>query len=161
MRECDHIVYCVPNLDEAVDYFEDLLGVRPTIGGSHLDHGTKNALINLGNKCYFEILAVDENNKEFAGDRWMGIDLIHKPKITRWSIKSDNLESDSNILGYHSSALGKIDGGSRITANGKLLSWNMVLPTSSPEVDLLPFMTDWSQSEMHPTDSLIDKCTLA
>jgi hypothetical protein len=55
------------------------LGVKPVIGGRHLLHGTKNALINLGNQCYLEILAKDEENPTFKGTRWMGIDLITQP----------------------------------------------------------------------------------
>lgn len=159
-RKIDHIVYCVSDLDKAIDNLKNLLGIRPVIGGSHLTKGTKNALLNLGNKCYLEILAIDSNNVDFEGQRWMGIDLIDGPKITRWSLKSENLKKDSEILGQISKELGKIDGGSRMTADGRLLSWQMILPTSSPEIELLPFMTDWSQSSAHPTDTLEQGCSL-
>ena len=143
-RQIDHIVYCVSDLKAAVDYFESLLGIRPIIGGSHQSKGTKNALLNLGNQSYLEILSIDEENVNFTGNRWMGIDLIDGPKITRWSIKSKNLEEDSRILNDYSSALSHISKGSRMTRKGDLLSWKMILPASSPEVEIMPFMTDWS-----------------
>jgi len=157
-REIDHIVYCVPDLEEGVNYISNLFGVKPVIGGAHLTKGTKNALLNLGNKCYLEILAIDHDNVDFKGLRWMGIDLIREPKITRWSLKSNTLKSDSKILSLHSPELGIIDSGSRKTMDGLLLSWEMILPASAPEVELLPFMTDWSESEMHPTDKLEQGC---
>lgn len=159
-REIDHIVYCVPDLEKGVDHIANLFGIEPVIGGNHLTKGTKNALLNLGKKCYLEILAIDEKNLDFRGERWMGIDLMDRPKITRWSLKSTELENDSRILSRQSLDLGIIDGGNRKTTDGRLLSWQMILPRSSPEVELLPFMTDWSLSAMHPTDSLAEGCFL-
>ena len=61
-REIDHIVYCVPDLENGIDYIEELLGIRPVFGGRHLSNGTKNALLNLGDNCYLEILAVDDES---------------------------------------------------------------------------------------------------
>ena len=159
-RQVDHIVYCVPNLKEAVDYFDSLLGIRPVIGGNHPSKGTKNALLNLGDKCYLEILAIDHNNHKVKGNRWMGIDLIKEPKITRWSLKSHNLDKDSRILSRQTPDLGIVNTGSRYTSDGRLLSWKMILPTSTPEVEILPFMTDWSESDSHPTDNLQAGCSL-
>lgn len=159
-RTIDHIVYGVPNLSKAINQFEDLLGVRPVIGGAHLTRGTKNALLNLGDNCYLEILAKDEDNSGFEGSRWMGIDMIDEPKITRWSLRSDDLEKDSQILRKYAENLGVISKGNRKTADDKVLSWKMILPATFPEIDLLPFMTDWTQSDIHPTDSLEEGCKL-
>ena len=89
-RKIDHIVYAVPDLSAACDELEELLGVRPIFGGYHDSQGTKNALLNLGNQCYLELLAVDEANTKIEAPRWMGVDLIQHPRITRWAIKSDN-----------------------------------------------------------------------
>ena len=159
-RKIDHIVYCVSDLEAAVAYFKNLLGVEPVVGGAHQSKGTKNALLNLGNQCYLEVLSIDEDNNTFTGNRWMGIDLLQKPKITRWSLKSKDLKKDSSILSKYSSELSHISEGSRMTGNGNLLSWEMILPASSPEVELMPFMTDWSHSAAHPTDSLNEGCYL-
>jgi len=46
-RKLDHIVYCVPDLEEAIDFFNQKLGVTPLVGGRHLLQGTKNALIKI------------------------------------------------------------------------------------------------------------------
>ena len=159
-RVVDHIVFCVADLDEAIDHIKSLLGIRPVFGGYHKNKGTKNALLNLGNKCYLELLAIDDTNTDFKGDRWMGIDMLDGPKITRWSLKSNDLEKDSDILSQKSQNLSQIIEGSRETSSGKLLSWSMIAPYHSPEIEVLPFMTDWSKSDIHPADSLEEGCKL-
>jgi hypothetical protein len=78
-------------LEEAIAWFEEQAGVRPVVGGKHPTKGTKNALVNLGNKCYLELLAADCENTSFSGNRWMGVDTIETPTMTRWSLKSEHL----------------------------------------------------------------------
>ena len=159
-REIDHIVYCVPDLDVAIADLTSLWGVQPTIGGRHLTKGTKNALINLGNGCYFELLAIDEENTEITADRWMGVDLIQQPKITRWALKTSDLNTDCLALATYDEALSEVFEGSRKTSDGSELKWKMTLPKSHPEVELVPFMTDWTTSDYHPTDRMTAQCQL-
>ena len=117
-------------------------------------------MVNLGGGCYLEILAIDETNKDIKGPRWMGIDYLTTPKITRWSLKSDDLDHDSNVLFKHNDLMGVVDKGTRKTTDGNILSWQMTLPLSAPEVEVVPFITDWSTSNMHPTDNLPEQCQL-
>lgn len=159
-RTVDHIVYAVPNLEQACDELEKGLGIRPVFGGYHQTQGTKNALLNLGNGAYLELLAVDMENKVIPPPRWMGVDLIDKARITRWALKSQNLESDSTYLQSYNSELGKIQGGQRKTQDGSLLKWQLIMPTSTPMMDVLPFMVDWQESSHHPTDRLAEVCPL-
>ena len=56
--------------------------------------------------------------------------------------------------------LGSLSVGQRRTPAGSLLKWNMSLPLSNPEVELLPFLLDWSESDIHPTDGLEQNCEL-
>jgi hypothetical protein len=156
----DHIVYAVPDFDLALLGLSEKFGVKPVIGGRHLLHGTKNALINLGNQCYLEILAKDEENTTFKGSRWMGLDLITQPTITRWAVKSPDIEKGSAILKDFQSDLGKISSGERLTTDGSLLKWKMTLPKSEPEVDIIPFLLDWSGCSFHPCDRLQNGCEL-
>ena len=159
-RTIDHLVYAVPDFEKAFDDFEKLLGVRPVFGGHHTTKGTKNALINLGNECYLEILAIDEANQKIHSPRWMGIDLIQKPTMTRWCLKSEKLEKDAQILRNYDPKSGEISSGQRKTGDGKLLNWNMILPLAEPEVDLIPFMINWERDSVHPTANLEEKCCL-
>jgi len=159
-RNIDHIVYAVPDLEFAIDDLEKRTGVRPVLGGTHTSQGTKNALLNLGNTCYLEILSTDKNNVDIKPPRWMGIDLIDRPTISRWSLKSSDLQKDSTVLQKYHSDMGTIHAGQRKMTNGQLLTWEMMMPLSNPKVEVIPFMTDWQQSVSHPTDQLSDDCQI-
>lgn len=156
----DHLVYAVPDLEQAMDSLEDLLGIRPVFGGYHSTQGTKNALLHLGNECYLEILAIDENNTKIQAPRWMGIDFISNPVMTRWCLKSDDIEKDSLALQKHYPAMGKISEGQRRTSDGQLLNWEMTLPLAKPTIALEPFLINWGKDSIHPTKNLEEKCQL-
>ena len=160
MRQIDHIVYTVPNLAVAMDWFEEISGIRPAFGGYHTTQGTKNAVINLGNSRYLELLAADDNNKDIPPPRWMGVDFLEKAQMTRWSLKSTDLPKDSVILQAYQQEMGRIEGGQRKTTSGSLLTWEMIMPLAAPEVEVLPFMTDWQHSAVHPTAAMPEQCEL-
>ena len=147
MEKLDHIVYAVPNLEEAMNWFEAKAGIRPIFGGYHTTQGTQNALLKIGEKCYLELLAIDEENKEVTTPRWMGIDLITQPKITRWAIQSSNLQTDSKVLRTYNMEMGNITGGQRKKSDGKLLTWELTMPLAEPEVEVMPFLIDWQKGE--------------
>ena len=159
-RQIDHIVYCVHDLEAAVVQFSEVYGVHPVMGGRHLNRGTHNAIVNLGNECYLEILAVDDNNTAVTRDRWMGIDYLKEPKMTRWSLRSDNLKQDLLAIEKLNPDLCNLSVGQRMTPAGSMLKWNMSIPLSSPEVELLPFLLDWTDSDNHPTQDLAQECEL-
>ncbi len=156
----DHIVLAVPDIEQTIQELSEKLGVLPSIGGKHLTRGTKNALLHLGNKCYLEILAIDHENNTFWGPRWMGVDLITKPTITRWALQTDRIDTKSKCLTQHNPKLGNIVDGERKTPEGETLRWKMTLPQPEPEVDIIPFYLDWSLSDIHPTDRLEKGCSL-
>jgi hypothetical protein len=160
IRKIDHIVYAVPDLDLACDQIEKALGPRPIFGGYHPLQGTQNALLNLSHGCYLELLAIDKDNMKIKSPRWMGIDLINRAKITRWALKSNFLTHDQEILNAHPVDTGPIKGGERKTTTGELLKWELIMPLPSPEVDVVPFMVNWSDSAYHPTDQLQDLCKI-
>lgn len=159
-RQIDHIVYAVKDLEVAIEWFEAQTGIRPVFGGYHQTQGTKNALVNLGDACYLEILAIDPNNLAIQAPRWMGIDLIETACITRWALKSSDLLSDAAILERHNKALGNRQTGQRKTTDGTMLSWEMTIPSAAPQIELLPFMVDWRSSSAHPTQNLKPACVL-
>ena len=159
-RKIDHIVYAVVDLVKTMDVFENATGIRPVLGGYHTHQGTKNAIVNLGEAAYLEFLAKDDTNLAIPPPRWMGIDLIQRPRMTRWSLKSADLVKDSTILKKYNTEMGEIQGGQRRMTTGELLSWQMIMPLATPEVDIIPFMTDWQTSTVHPTSQLPAQCRL-
>lgn len=148
-------MYCVPDLAKAVAEFAQKTGVKPTYGGRHLRQGTHNALLKIGDKMYLEFLAIDPENQDVPPPRWMGIDLLTTPKITRWALHSDDIERDKKIL---PADLAVTHAAQRQTAAGDLLHWQMTLPLPSPEVELLPFFINWKA--VHPTDNLMQEMQL-
>lgn len=159
-RNVDHIVIGAPSLTEGIEYVGDLLRVDPQIGGRHLTKGTCNALVNLGNRCYLEILAPDLENREYKGPRWMGIDTVTQPTIIRWALSSKDLHKDLSLLSGYKQQLSQSEQGSRFTSSGNKLTWQMSIPAMSPLVELAPFLTDWSGSKVHPCDNLPKVCQL-
>jgi hypothetical protein len=79
--------------------------------------------------------------------------------LTRWAIKSNNLERDAAILKNAHPEMGQIKNGSRQKTDGSTLNWSLVMPLSEPLVEVLPFVLDW-KDYVHPTESLLDICQL-
>ena len=150
----DHLVYAVPDLPTALDWFAEQTGIRPAVGGRHLTRGTHNAVVSLGDGAYLEIIAPDPENHDVAPPRWMAVDAIAKPTLTRWALKSDDLERDAALLQAINPHHGRIVDGSRSLTDGATLNWRMTLPQSEPLVELLPFLLDWSSSDFHPTERM-------
>ncbi len=155
----DHIVMAVPNLDMAVTDFYERTGVRPVIGGRHTALGTANALIGLDNGAYLELLAVDPAT-HIQPPRWMGVDLITTPRITRWALKSDDIHRDVAPLRRYDPSLAAVQKGQRKMTTGDMLEWSLTMPLPAPIVEVAPFFLDWSRSSHHPADKLESACTL-
>ena len=160
MRQLDHLVYVVPDLSTAVQGFAERSGITPVYGGKHRSRGTENALVRIGRTVYLEILAPDPESA-VAPPRWMGVDFVARPTLTRWAFKSENLEKDADTLRRYAPELASVTTGERRTADDRTLRWQMTLPRAVPTVELLPFFCDWRASEIHPTAALPAQCRLA
>ncbi|MGB3468446.1 MAG: VOC family protein [Cyclobacteriaceae bacterium] len=155
----DHIVYAVSELEAGMDHIEDCLGVRPVYGGKHPQQGTHNAIVAIGQSQYLEILAPDPDNDSIPPPRWMGIDRPGKDEITRWALKSDNINRDVKILGTLGETYLHTKEGQRMTATGDLLKWQLSMPSASPRIDVVPFLLDWGASQ-HPATGLDQLCKI-
>ena len=135
--------------------FKKKTGVSPMFGGYHTTQGTKNALVKIGPSSYFEILAPDPDS-HIQSERWMGVDLIRNPRITRWAFGTNQIEEHAVTLNNHNKHLGQITAGQRKTTSGEIIKWRMTLPHHEPLIDIAPFFIDWSESRIHPTDQIED-----
>jgi hypothetical protein len=145
----DHLVYAAPNLGEAIDEFEGLLGVRAASGGSHPAWGTANALLALGPDVYLEIIGPDPNLARPETGYSFGIDDLAAPRLVSWAVKAPNIEERvhaSREGGYDS---GPIEDGSRQPIDGPLLRWRLTRPRLEDGVGLVPFLIDWGDT-LHP-----------
>ncbi len=150
----DHLVYAVPKLAEACAAFAKTTGVTPTPGGQHLGRGTHNALIGLASGAYLEFIAADPAQPTPKGGRWMGVDLVTAPTLTRWALRNVDLAAFAKTLRAHRPDLAHLTEGSRRTTAGQTLAWRMTQPQPAPAVELVPFALDWSDSEAHPSGGL-------
>lgn len=155
----DHIVYAVPDLEEGIKHIHEKLGIKPVYGGKHLLEGTHNALLKLADGCYFEIIAPDPENKSIRSPRWMGVDLVQSPCISRWAVKSTNIKKDLGFLMKISQSLGHSKEGQRLTSEENLLKWELSIPLPEPLVESIPFLIDWKDS-IHPSEGLESYCKI-
>lgn len=154
----DHIVYAVPNLEKAIDAIEQRFGIRPVYGGRHELQGTHNALLSLGPRQYFEIIAPDPNSS-VPPPRWMAVDLIQQATITRWAVPTTVISDKAAILQQYIPLLGILEPGSRRLNDDALLEWTLTKPLPGPEIDIIPFFIDWKDSK-HPASHLPAICKL-
>lgn len=156
LEQIDHIVWAVPDLEEGMTTLVMLLGCAPTLGGVHPGRGTRNALLKIGPKQYLEILAPDPAQQ--VDQRWMGLDAITRPCITRWCMHSSDWAADVAALSTVNSALGATGSGQRERPDGSQLNWQMSYPLAQPSVELAPFLIQWGAE--HPCDALDLECQL-
>ncbi|MDJ0753954.1 MAG: VOC family protein [Ardenticatenaceae bacterium] len=161
----DHIVYAVHNLDEAIDYFEQLTGVRPIFGGQHPGRGSHNALLSLGEKVYLEIIAPDPNQPDPPSARSFALDRLREPKLATWAVGTKDIEAAaarSRTAGYDP---GDIFDSARSRSDGLHMKWRLTRQPEAIRGDdpagewLIPFLIDWGEAP-HPAETSPQGCQL-
>lgn len=147
MAQLDHLVVAAGRLEDGVEYVEDTLKVRLTSdGGKHPLMGTHNRLLNLGDRTYLEVIAIDPAAPAPGHPRWFALDeFVGGPGLLTWVARTESLEQ------YASLGLGPVGKASRGD-----LEWLFTIP---PDGRLhlggaVPYLIQWGQR--HPTDSLPD-----
>lgn len=152
MAVLDHLVYAVPDLAGAIDWFEEATGIRPAIGGSHDGVGTRNALVSLGD-CYLELIAPDPGQpdpNESGRPRPFGLDDVLGPggegsALVGFAVRPsdgetiDQLSDRAFDAGYDT---GPVTPMSRVTPGGDRLAWQLTFPAERT----LPFLIDWGDT---------------
>lgn len=70
----DHLSVVAPTLDEGVKHIKECLDIDIPFGRKHVDMGTHNHLLSLGEKAYLEVIAADTQANTPAFPRWFGLD---------------------------------------------------------------------------------------
>jgi len=151
--QTDHIIITAPNLETGMDYVEKKLGVCPVFSGRHQGMGTHNALLSLGNRTYFEVIAPDPEQDMKGQKLWIDIPPGVPPRLSRWVAQSNDLPACARIASEHNIPLGKINPGSRTQPNGTPIHWHATHPAVENFDGMLPFFIDWGDSP-HPADHL-------
>ena len=156
----DHLVYATPDLDAAVEWVTAALGVRPTPGGRHPGLGTRNALLDLGDGAYLELIGVDDDLGAAAdGVRPFGLERIRGPRLAAWAARADGIDrrvARARRSGYDP---GPVRSMSRCRPDGTELHWRLTSPGPHP-VELLPFLIEWAADAPHPSTTSAAGCRL-
>ena len=82
----DHFMYAMPSLDDGMDHFERLLGVRPFLvvlmRGRHMQ-----CLVSLGD-CYLEIIAPDPE-QNLSGTLGEKLAALQSGGLVTWAAEAD------------------------------------------------------------------------
>ncbi|WP_131735598.1 VOC family protein [Actinomadura roseirufa] len=143
----DHLVYATPHLQETVEQFHRLTGVRPAEGGRHEGLGTRNHLLGLGGRRYLEIIGPDEERPAPGAARPFGVDALTTPALVTWAIRADDIEERVAAARLRGHDPGDVQDMSRRTPGGDLLTWRLAYA----ETGLVPFLIDWGTTP-HPAE---------
>ena len=155
----DHIIYAVQNLEDGINHFETLTGIRPKFGGQHAGKGSHNALADLGNGVYLEIIAPDPSQPEPPTARSFGLDKLTAPKLVTWAVNTTDLEETSRQATGRGYDPGPVRDGGRKRPDGLDMKWRSSLRPEAkrgetPPGDwLIPFVIEWGAETPHPSTS--------
>lgn len=155
----DHLVYGVPDLESAVQDFEERTGLAPVFGGRH-PAGTANYLVGLSDDSYLEIIGVLPQERGNGQPQLFGLESLTAPRMVTWALRSTDLAADVAAAREQGVDVGRVVSMSRRTPEGGLLEWRMTRATPLPSEGLLPFLIDWGQTP-HPADRDLPQARLA
>ena len=152
----DHLVVAAATLEEGEDYFETRLGARPLRGGRHVEMGTHNSLLRLGEKTYLEVIAIDPDGVAPGRARWFGLDTaalrtkVQKaPRLIHWVARTDDIFAARRAC--------PVDCGEVHTMARGAFEWRITIPADGhlPGGGVLPTLIQWAH-ERHPADAMPD-----
>jgi hypothetical protein len=157
----DHLIIAAKSLQAGIDHVETLLQVPLKQGGQHVNMGTHNGLLRLGDNCYLEVISIDPSLSIPGRSRWFGLDsaeirkqISKSPRLIHWVARTNDFKSISDKI---PAMFGRI-----INMSRGDLNWKITVPDdgSLPADGILPSMIQWL-SATHPASMLPDrKCRL-
>jgi hypothetical protein len=146
MLRLDHVVYAVPDLDEAAVRFREAFGLDSTEGGRHERWGTANRIVPLGDQYVELVAAVDETaaartgfgrgvlERASGGGGWFTVAVV-----------AEDLDAVAARLGL------EIGSGSRTRPDGETLRWRSAGLDDPRREPWMPFFLAWDvPAELHP-----------
>lgn len=115
----DHVIVCVPDLEQAADVFFKRYGLRSVAGGRHAGLGTANRIIPLGDN-YLELLTVVDRRAARANPfgMWATVSIEESPmRPVGLCLRTDHIREVTSRLGLKPIPM------SRNTSDGLELRW--------------------------------------
>jgi len=145
----DHLVYACATLDRGMDEIEQILGVRPVIGGRHPDFGTHNALLSLGPETYLEVIARDPDSKVLVHSALVELPDDQISRLRTWVLRTDEIDQLAGIANAAGIDIGPVQSGSRDAPDGSKISWQLTDHNAMPMGGAIPFLISWGDTP-HP-----------
>ena len=146
----DHLVYAVSDIERGIGEIEQLLGVRPVIGGRHPRYGTHNALLSLGPSIYLEVIARDPTLPLPQRGALVDRSPDEPSRLITWVFRPQDIETAFAAASDAQIGLGPIATGSRQQPDGSMLSWQLSDPYAMPMNGAIPFLIHWGDTP-HPS----------
>jgi catechol 2,3-dioxygenase-like lactoylglutathione lyase family enzyme len=142
----DHVVYAVPDLDEAAIRFRKEFGLDSTEGGRHERWGTANRIVPLGGQ-YLELVAAVE--EPMAAETAFGRGVLERAAGGGgWftiAAAADDLDAVASRLGI------EVGSGSRMRPDGQTVRWRMAGLDDPRREPWMPFFLTWDvTNELYP-----------
>ncbi|MEM7353448.1 MAG: VOC family protein [Acidobacteriota bacterium] len=134
----DHLLWGVSDLDAGIRDIADRSGVQAMFGGSHPGVGTHNALIDLQDQRYLEIIAPDPAQEQFSGFGAL-LRQLQAPSLLTWAARSDDIEAVASAARGAGLQPGEIYRMSRQRPDGDLLQGRILQFEDHAWGPLLPF----------------------
>jgi len=155
----DHLVFGVSDLEQGIDLIERRTGVRAHFGGQHQGRGTHNALLGLGDRQYLEIIAPDPEQAGTPPTMFPHLAGLTQPQFIAWAVAVTDIDAVAAKASASNYQIGGAIDGSRMRADGKLLTWRSLV-IAAPAVPLVPFFIQWGEGTPHPSQDAPPGCRL-
>jgi hypothetical protein len=156
----DHLVYAVADLNAACTDIEQRTGIRPSYGGQHVGLGTHNAVLDLGDAAYVELLAPDPSQDESTGELPFGLHELSKARLVTWAAKAGTLRERVERARAAGFDPGDVVSIQRRLPDGTLLEWELTnRPGAQGGDGIVPYLIDWADVP-HPTTRALPGCRL-
>jgi Glyoxalase-like domain len=146
MLRLDHVVYAVPNLDEAAVRFREEFGLDSAVGGRHERWGTANRIVPLGDQ-YLELAAAVDEATALRNGFGRGV-LERASEGGGWfaiAVATDGVDAVASRLQLD------VVAGSRTRPDGEVVRWRMVGLEDPRREPWMPFFLAWDiPAELHP-----------
>jgi hypothetical protein len=143
--QVDHVVVATDDLDAAARELEARYRLTAVEGGRHVDWGTANRIVPLGD-TYLELVSVVDSAKarESAFGRWVALGSTGLLSPLGWAVRTDDIDGVAarNDL--------VVETGSRLTPSGEPLRWRFAGVDRAVAEPCLPFFIEWEEGSTFP-----------
>ncbi len=154
----DHIILLVPDLPAYMAEFEQVTGVAPKYGGKQPNAKMGNALVDLGDGAYLEILGPSAGDE--AGPMTERLRALSEPTVAWFALQSHDLDENVRRLeaaGLEHSGVIRTDWES---SERGMIEYSGLVAVNHNWGDQMPFYIDWHETA-HPSSTSPGGITLS